>query len=109
MSSGGQSTVHVFHTISGFTEHGMIEVWQYLYENKRERASSTQRKVVLLFSPTGVTSLAIIVPVGFSIMFIELCAVPGLRVCFHGFVVFFLFIFFSPAIRGPRWHSSAYH
>ena len=50
------------HTISVFTEHEVIEVWPMLNEDKRERASSTQPKVVLHSSQTGVTSLASIVP-----------------------------------------------
>ena len=62
MTSGSQSTVHVMHTISVFTEHEVIEVWPMLNEDKRERASSTQPKVVLHSSQTGVTSLASIVP-----------------------------------------------
>ena len=62
MTSGSQSTVHVMHTISVFTEHEVIEVWPMLNEDKRERASATQPKVVLHSSQTGVTSLASIVP-----------------------------------------------
>ena len=61
MSSGTQSTVHVIHTISGFTEHGMVEAWPILCEDKPERASSPQHKVVLPSSQTGVTFLASIV------------------------------------------------
>ena len=52
---GSQSMVRIIHTTLGFTEHGMMKVWPILYEDKRERASSTQRKVELLPSQTGVT------------------------------------------------------
>ena len=61
----------------------MIELWPILYEDKPERASSTQRKVVLLFSQTGVTSPASFVPLGCTRMPVGLCSVPGLRVVGH--------------------------
>ena len=52
-------------TISGFTEYGVTEVWAIHYENKRERASSTERKLVLLYSQNGVTSRASITPLAY--------------------------------------------
>ena len=66
-------------TISGFTEYGVTEVWAIHYENKRERASSTERKVVFLCSHNGVTSRATIMPLAYySSMSIQMCSVPGL-------------------------------